>query len=250
MSSLLLLPAGNPGPLTGTGNNTWLLDGRVPTLIDAGVGASAHVDAIARALGGRSLARVLVTHGHADHAAGVPALRARWPALEACKWPVPGETGWRPLAEGERVQAGDDELVVVHTPGHAVDHICFWNAETRDLFIGDMAVQGSTVMIPAGRGGHLGDYLRSLERLADLNPVRMLPGHGVVIDRPLELIAEYIRHRQAREAQVLACLAEGTTDVDAIVSRIYPDVSAAVRPAARLTVEAHLEKIRDDARPR
>jgi glyoxylase-like metal-dependent hydrolase (beta-lactamase superfamily II) len=244
----LLLHAGNPGPLTGDGNNTWLLDGPVPTLVDAGVGAPAHLDAIARALAGRPLARVLVTHGHADHASGVTALRARWPALDACKWPLPGDAGWRGLSDRERVRAGDGELVVVHTPGHAVDHVCFWDETLRDLYAGDMVVQGSTVMIPAGRGGHLGEYLRSLERLAALDPARMLPGHGPIIEHPLELIAEYIAHRQAREAQVKACLADGITDVDAIVSRIYPDISAAVRPAARLTVEAHLEKIHDEQR--
>lgn len=242
----ILLRAGNPGPYTGDGNNTWLLDGREPSLIDAGVGAASHIEAIANALGGRPLVRVLVTHGHADHASGLPALRARWPGLEACKWIAPGDTGWHPLANGDRVRAGDAELVVVHTPGHAPDHVCFWEAAARDLYAGDMLVQGSTVMIPAGRGGHLGEYLRSLERLATLRPARVLPGHGPVIDKPLDVIAEYLAHRRAREAQVLACLNDGVTDVDAIVARIYPEISAAIRPAARLTVEAHLEKIRDE----
>jgi glyoxylase-like metal-dependent hydrolase (beta-lactamase superfamily II) len=241
-----LLRAGNPGPLTGDGNNTWLLDGAEPTLIDAGIGASNHLDAIAQALNGRALVRVLVTHGHPDHASGVPALRARWPALDVRQWQPNAETKSRALADGERVRAGDIDLVVVHTPGHAADHVCFWHEASRDLYTGDMAVKGSTVMIPFGRGGNLRDYLRSLEQLAALQPKRMLPGHGPIIEQPLELIAEYIKHRRAREAQVLQCLEDGVTDVDAIVARIYPDVSAPVRPAARLTVQAHLQKIRED----
>jgi len=246
MHEPVLVPVLNPGAMTGAGNNTWLVDGREPTLIDAGVGVPAHVEAIERHLGGRALARVLVTHGHTDHASGVPALRAKWPSLDACKWPVAGESGWRPLSDGQRIGAGDAELVVVHTPGHAADHVCFWEPERRLLFAGDMVVHGTTVMIPAGRGGNLRDYLASLERLASLEPQVIYPGHGPVIDRPIELIREYIAHRQMREAQVLACLRNGVTDSDAIVRAIYGELVDSVRRAARLTVEAHLEKIRED----
>ena len=102
MSRLFL--AANPGPLTGRGNNTWLLDGDVPALVDAGVGAPEHVDELAGALGRRSLGRVLVTHGHPDHASGVPALRGRWPSIEAWKWPAAGDSGWLALTDGQRLR--------------------------------------------------------------------------------------------------------------------------------------------------
>jgi glyoxylase-like metal-dependent hydrolase (beta-lactamase superfamily II) len=242
----LRLSADNPGPYTGEGNNTWLLDGAEPTLIDAGTGMPSHLEAVAGALDGRALARVLVTHGHSDHAAGVPALRQRWPGVEVYKLRLDGEDGWLPLADGQVVRAGDRQLVVVYTPGHAVDHVSFWDPDRREAFTGDMVIRPGSVLIPAGRGGNLRDYLRSLDRLAALDAVRLFPGHGPVIEAPAGVIAEYIEHRQVREEQVLGCLAAGVTDVDAIVARLYPIVKDDLRQAARLTVQAHLDKIRDD----
>ncbi len=196
--------------------------------------------------------RVLVTHRHTDHASGVPALRARWPRLDACKWVADGDdatAGWRAVSDGAVVRAGDRHLAVLHTPGHAPDHVCFWDAATGDLFVGDMLVLGSSVMIPAGRGGNLRAYLTSLERLAALRPRRALPGHGPVIENPLALIAEYIAHRHARERQILEALAAGLTTTDQIVSRVYPELALPLRAAAASTVEAHLEKLRYDRRP-
>jgi len=241
--TVLLIPAANPGPLTGSGNNTWLIDGAEPALVDAGIGAAEHLDAIAAALGGRPLARLLVTHGHHDHAGGIPAITARWPAIEVCKWTGGVIRGWRRLHDGDAVRAGDDDLVTLHTPGHAEDHACFWHPPTRGLFAGDMVIAGTTVMIPDGAGGDLADYLASLERLKALEPARIYPGHGPIVDRPVDLIDEYLAHRALRDRQILACLADGVTDVNAIVERIYSGVPAAVWPAARLTVQAHLRKL-------
>jgi glyoxylase-like metal-dependent hydrolase (beta-lactamase superfamily II) len=240
----LRIPAFNPGPYTGDGNNTWLLDGVLPTLIDAGTGRAEHLDAVQAALGPRPLVRVIVTHGHPDHASGLPALKARWPGLDVMKWRLPGDDPCSPLEDGQTVHAGDRLLRVLFTPGHAPDHVSLWDEASREAYTGDMVIRPGTVLIPAGKGGNLRDYLESLARLASLHPLRFFPGHGPTIENPGVVVEEYIAHRRAREQQVLACLEAGLTTTDAIVARLYPGLTAERLQAAVMTVQAHLEKIR------
>jgi glyoxylase-like metal-dependent hydrolase (beta-lactamase superfamily II) len=237
----LLIPAGNASEWTGpTGNNTWLLPGREPTLIDAGVGREEHVAAIAEALGDASLARVLITHAHPDHVGGLPALRTRWPSLLV----IPATIREIPL----EVPAGDGTLEIVPTPGHSPDHLCFFDRESKDLYCGDLARRGGTIVIPAKSGGDLRAYLTSLTRIRDLQPRRLLPGHGPIVEDPVSLIDEYIAHREQREQQILQAMLVGARTVDDIVSRVYPGLSASLRAAAADTVRAHLIKLRDEGR--
>lgn len=238
---MLTIPAGNPSPWTGPdGNNTYLLPGVVPTLVDAGVGEPSHVAAVAEALHGAPLAQLLITHSHPDHARGVPALTARWPqvvvrnlAPDACR-------------DGDSIAAGETTLIALHTPGHAPDHFCFFDESSRDVYCGDLARKGGTIVVPASAGGNLAQYLESLRRIRDLRPRRLLPGHGPIVDDPAALIDEYLRHRAEREAQIAALLQSGETTVDAIVGRIYSNLQPSVVRAAADSVLAHLIKLRDD----
>ena len=111
-----------------------------------------------------------------------------WPERDS-RWPV----RWEPLGDDQLVEAGDDWLRTVHTPGHAPDHLCFWHEESRMLFSGDLAVKGTTVYIPPNLKGDLADYLASLERVRALQPVRLLPAHGPVIDDPDDAVARIPR---------------------------------------------------------
>ena len=234
--------------MTGDGNTTWLILGHVPTLIDAGTGERQHLDALERALGGARLAQVLVTHSHIDHASGAAAIADRMPHVRFLKMPWPDQDAawgvrWHSLTDAEILPAGDSFLTAIHTPGHSPDHLCFWHQDSRQLFCGDLAWKGSTVVIPPSHGGDVAAYLTSLERILRLGPAMMLPAHGQVIDRPDELLREYIEHRALRERQVIAALRGGATHPDEIVTRIYPTLDVALVPMARESVLAHLLKL-------
>jgi glyoxylase-like metal-dependent hydrolase (beta-lactamase superfamily II) len=219
-------------------------------LIDAGVGHDAHLDALA-ATTGVGPGHVVVTHAHSDHISGVLSIAARWPGTKFSKLPWPDRdaefpAAWGHLSDGDRVPAGDDELEVVHTPGHAPDHISLWQSSTRTLFAGDLVVPGTTVVIPASMEGSLSAYLRSLERVLALNPARLMPAHGAPVEEPAVLIRQYISHRLEREQQILGGLRAGDRSVDELVSRIYVGLKPALVPMARESVLAHLLKLRDE----
>jgi glyoxylase-like metal-dependent hydrolase (beta-lactamase superfamily II) len=243
----------NPGPITGDGNWTWVVGGRVPTLIDAGTGDERHLDGVQQALAGASLAQVLVTHGHVDHASGATALarrfagvrflKAPWPARDA-QWPV----RWEPLADGDVIDAGDITLRAIHTPGHSPDHLGFWHDESRTLFCGDLAMKGATIWIPAKLDGDLARYLASLQRVIGLQPSRLLPAHGPVIDDPVPLLRYYLAHRREREEQVLAALRAGDDTAEAIVARVYGKLKESLVPLATESVVAHLLKLEREGR--
>ena len=239
--------------MTGSGNTTWLLRGAVPTLVDAGIGEPAHLQALDEALAGERLEQVLVTHSHIDHASGATAIAERMPHVRFLKMPWPEHDAswrvdWQAIGDGESIRAGDTSLVAVHTPGHSPDHLCFWNADSRVLLCGDLAWQGSTVVIPPSHGGDVSAYLASLERVIALNPATLLPAHGPVIEHPVKLLREYIAHRTLREQQVIAALRAGIDNPTDIVARIYPTLARPLVPVARESVLAHLIKLERDGK--
>lgn len=234
--------ASNAGPFTGPGTNTWLLEsaGEV-VVIDPGPIEDPHFEAIVAAIGQRSVASVLVTHSHSDHA---PLAN---PLAKELGVPAYGHSAgpdFDPdllLSDGSTVPVGEIVLQVIYTPGHSDDHLCFLTG--RILFTGDHIMGGSSVMVE-----DMGRYLRSLERLQAIELERLYPGHGEEIDEPQAVISWYLAHRMQREQEILDAIAGGATDVDAIVEIVYREVDQSLHPLAARSVAAHLRKLEQEGR--
>ena len=252
---ITLVPGFNPGPYTGAGNNTYVISGEIPTLVDAATGKAAHLTALAETLASTRLAQVLVTHAHPDHADGCDPIAERWPDTAFRKMPWPERDRLQsvecvPIEDGDRIPAGDGTLLVVHTPGHAPDHLCFLDEATSTLFSADLVVPGSSVVIPASRGGSLAQYLASLRRVLALAPARMLPAHGRAIDDPGAVLSQHLEHRQRREDQIVAALHAGDRRPEAVVDRLYEGLDQGLKRMAQESVVAHLVKLEEEGRAR
>jgi glyoxylase-like metal-dependent hydrolase (beta-lactamase superfamily II) len=259
------ITAGNRGPFTGDGTNSWLVGSRELALIDPGPDDPAHAEAVLIAARGRPITHILLTHAHCDHVDGVPRLKQLTGATVAgmaraagdprrgadsrensrqspsggdfIDWDVPID---RRIDDGEIFTAGDTTFEAIHTPGHAPDHLCFAVAGSNVLFSGDHVMGWSTSVI-APPEGHMGHYLDSLERLMERAETRYLPGHGAQIDEGPRLARAYLLHRQMREQAVLDALKAGATTLPAIAERVYSGLDPAIWNAAVLSVQAHVE---------
>lgn len=248
------LSVASPLAFTGGEVHAYLVHGAIPTLIDAPTSDPSFVARVEEALaaaGDGELRQQLATHAHPDHVAGAAAVAARWPEARCLKRPWPGRdplsgVEWEPLLGEPMLPAGDGRLWVLETPGHAPDHLCFLDIADSVMFSGDLVINGGSVAIPASAGGSLADYLRSLRKVLDLQPRRMLPSHGQDVDQPASLLRGYISNRLHRERQVLELLMAGIGDPDAIVERLYASVAPALKRAARENVLAHLAKLGQD----
>ena len=245
--------APNPSALTGKGTNTYLVgDAGELVCIDPGPDDAAHLEAIlaAAAPHGR-ITTILLSHSHPDHRPLAAGLARRTQAPIRCLDPARGDDGALALRDGDRVRAGELTLEAVHTPGHAADHLCFFDADSATLYSGDHILSGMTTVV-APPDGDMSDYMASLERVRRLRPRVIHPGHGPRVDNALALIDEYVAHRLDREAQVERAVRErgGAVAPIDVVPDIYAAYPRELWPFAAMSVRAHLDKLVREGRAR
>ncbi|HEX4115366.1 MAG TPA: MBL fold metallo-hydrolase [Solirubrobacteraceae bacterium] len=235
---VLRLRAENPGPLTMSGTNSWVV-GRDPAwVVDPGPELAAHLECLITALEGRGgLGGIVLTHDHIDHSEAVASLRERFPA------PLAAGRGGADVELADGVRFGPFEAL--YTPGHAPDHFAL--IAGRACFPGD-AILGEGSVFVAPDPGALAGYLNGLRRLGERQLEVLCPGHGPPIWTPGERIGEYIEHRLDRERRLLAAIAEGRRGEQALLDAAWSDVPEQLRPLAAITLAAHLDKLAEEGR--
>ena len=247
------ITASNSSVFTGPGTNTYLVGNKEDiTVIDPGPALAKHIDAIVES--SKNLTRILVTHTHPDHSPGVKLLqdKVNIPAYglitNTTKSQDPSFQPEKMLSHGEVVKRDGYSLEVVHTPGHASNHLCYLLQEEKLLFTGDHIMNGSTVVI-SPPDGNMQDYLDSLEKLKNYDLKNIAPGHGELLPNP-HLVANWIiEHRLERERKVMKAIEEaGSGNPDSLVESVYDDVDASLFPIAKWSLEAHLIKLEAEKR--
>ena len=254
---IVRVTAPNPGPMTGAGPNSYLVgEPGHWTVIDPGPVSVAHRQALLAAAEGH-IERILVTHTHRDHSPGAAAL------TQATGAPVYGRVADHPpwqdesfaptleLRGGERLAlTSGATLRVIHTPGHASNHLCYLLEEERTLFTGDHIMQGSTVVINPP-DGDMAAYLDALRSLLEVDLEWLAPGHGFLVDAPHAALRSLIAHRLRREAKVLAALQScGPAALEALVPAVYEDTPVALHGVAARSLLAHLLKLQAEGTAR
>ena len=270
LKNVMRLTAPNPGMMTGPGTNSYII-GTLETgyaVVDPGPNDAEHVQRLFEATRG-DIRMIICTHSHSDHSPGAK------PLQDLCSEAKQGRPLIYGLPSGEHASSNSyfvpDEVLqnkeqlrhllsastphlstmieVIHTPGHAQNHVCLVLVEDGLLLSGDHILNGSTTVINPP-DGHMGDYLDSLDRLTELcqkyNIQQILPAHGYVLDHAQRVIAHLKAHRLGREekiAGVMQAHPEGT--LDDWVAKAYDDVSHHLWPVAKRSLLAHVQHIRE-----
>ncbi len=255
--------AANPGAFTFRGTGTYIIGrGREVALIDPGPADAAHIEALKRALAGRRLTHILITHTHNDHSPAAAPLKA-WSGAKtygfgphgsgqdsAIKLEEGGDRDFVPdirVKDGELIEADGFSFECVFTPGHTSNHMCFALGAEGALFTGDHVMGWSTTVVTPP-DGNMAQYMASLRKLIARKDQILWPTHGGPVSSPASFLAAYLAHRLEREAQILSALERGQDTIPKMVAEIYAAVDRSLHPAAARSVEAHLIQLEAEGR--
>ncbi|TPP10251.1 MBL fold metallo-hydrolase [Rhizobium glycinendophyticum] len=255
------LTAPNPSPFTFHGTNTYIVGEKSVCVIDPGPDDDAHFDALMKALEGREVSHIAVSHTHRDHSPLARRMKERTGAIIVAEGPhrparplFEGEVNPfaesadtdfvpdRALVDGETVEGDGWRLTAVHTPGHTANHSAFALEDTGILFSADHVMAWATSIV-APPDGAMSDYMTSLDRLLTRDDRLYLPGHGGPVEDPPTFVRALRSHRRQREQAVLERIIKGDRLIPDMVKVIYATTDPRLHGAAALSVLAHLEDL-------
>lgn len=255
--------AHNPGPFTFKGTGVYFVGDKDVAVIDPGPIIPEHLDALKRAIDGKRVTHILVTHTHADHSPAAQPLK-EWTGAKTYAY---GPHGSGKAEDGITVEEGGDMAFTpdirvkdgdvikgdgftfecVYTPGHTSNHMCFALREESALFTGDHIMGWSTTVVTPP-DGDMAQYMASVRKLIARDDKILYPTHGAPITDPKPFLEAYLEHRLDREHQIMACVTDGISTIPEMVAQMYADVDKRLHPAASRSVLAHLIQLTNEGR--